>query len=172
MIDPKSLHGQLLLHRTTFALGGHQASTLTLLPATPTISLAAPASNPSDPSDPAPTNPPQTVLITTQSGILALLTPLTETTYRRLSTLANHLSNALYHGAGLNPKAYRVKEDAPEGVVGGRTVLDGGVLRRWMELGTGKRSDILGRLGDRDEGEGGMGIREELRGLVGGVGYL
>lgn len=115
-------------------------------------------------------NPAQTVLITTQSGALALLTPLSESTYRRLSTLSNHLSNALYHGAGMNPKAYRVADNAPEAIVGGRTILDGSILMRWMELGTGKRRDILSRLGEAREG--GMGIREELRGLVGVIGYL
>ena len=70
----------------------------------------------------------------------------------------------------MNPKAYRIAENAPEAIVGGRTILDGGILRRWMELGTGKRRDILGRLGEAREG--GMGVREVLRSLVGGIGYL
>ena len=139
-----------------------------LLPATPTIPLATSTENSED--EPALVNPPQTVLLTTHTGSLALLTPLTEDTYRKLSTLSNHLSNALYHGAGTNPTAYRIAEKAPEAIVGGRTILDGAILMRWMELGTGKRRDILSRLGEAREG--GMGLREELRSLAGGIGYL
>ena len=139
-------------------------STLTLLPSTPTL----PTTSPSNPSEAI--NPAQTVLLTTHSGTLALLTLLSESSYRRLSTLSNHLSNALYHGAGMNPKAYRIAENAPESIVGGRTILDGTLLSRWMELGMGKRRDILSRLGEAREG--GMGVREELRALVGGIGYL
>lgn len=168
MIDPKSLHGQLLLHRTTFSLGGHLPSTMTLLPATPTIPL--PSTTDKSEDEPAVVNPPQNVLITMHTGSLALLTPLTEDTYRKLSTLSNHLSNALYHGAGTNPKAYRIAENAPEAIVGGRTILDGAILMRWMELGTGKRRDILSRLGEAREGS--MALREELRSLVGGIGYI
>lgn len=141
---------------------------MTLLPATPTTPL--PSTDKADEEAPAVVNPPQTVLLTTQTGSLALLTPLTEDTYRKLSTLSNHLSNALYHGAGTNPKAYRIAEDAPEAIVGGRTILDGGILMRWMELSTGKRRDILSRLGEAREGS--MALREELRSLVGGLGYL
>lgn len=76
----------------------------------------------------------------------------------------------------MNPKAYRIADSAPEAIVGGRTILDGSILMRWMELGSGKRRDILSRLGERvgpeAGGEMGMGIREELRGVVGGIGYL
>lgn len=143
---------------------------MTLLPATPTIPPLPAEKSEKDEDEPAPVNPPQTVLLTTQTGSLALLTPLTEDTYRKLSTLSNHLSNALYHGAGTNPKAYRIAENAPEAIVGGRTILDGAILMRWMELGTGKRRDILNRLGEAREGA--MRLREELRSLVGGIGYL
>lgn len=72
----------------------------------------------------------------------------------------------------MNPKAYRIADSAPEAIVGGRTILDGSILVRWMELGSGKRRDILSRLGEREGNEEEMSVREELRGLVGGIGYL
>lgn len=58
-------------------------------------------------------------------------------------------------------------KDAPDGMVGGRTVVDGGVLVRWMELGSQRRADVAGRVGiDVEE------VREDLVALTGGLGYL
>jgi cleavage and polyadenylation specificity factor subunit 1 len=99
--------------------------------------------------------------------MLGLFIPLPESTYRRLSTLSNHLSNVLPQWAGLNPKAYRVVERAPEGVLGGRAIVDGNVMRRWMELGAQKRQELAGRVGV-DQGV----VRADLEALKGVVGYL
>ncbi|KFX98448.1 hypothetical protein V490_02306 [Pseudogymnoascus sp. VKM F-3557] len=156
---PKSLHGQLLLQRTTFSLGGHMPTTMTLLPLT-----TAPVVT-STPAEP--TNPASGLLMTLASGAIGVLTPLSEQKYRRLHALSNHLSNLLYHPGGLNPKAHRISNTAPEAVIGGRPIVDGSVLWRWMELGSQKRAEVASRVGvDRET------IREDLEEIAGGLGYL
>ncbi len=58
-------------------------------------------------------------------------------------------------------------KDAPEGMVGSRTVIDGTILMRWMELGSQRRAEVAGRVGiDAEE------VREDLVALTGGLGYL
>lgn len=52
-------------------------------------------------------------------------------------------------------------------MVGGRQVVDGDVLRRWMELGVQRRNEVASRVGvDGDE------VREELLWLRSGLLYL
>lgn len=128
-----------------------------LLPATPdAMDIAADA-----------TLPAHEILITSITGAISLLTPLSESQYRRLSTLSNHLTNTLYHPCGLNPRAYRIDPQAPEAMVGGRAVVDGGIIGRFMELGSQKRAEVAGRVGvNVDE------IRDDLEDLMGGLGYL
>ncbi len=164
-LDPKSLSGHRLLHRSTYHTG-HFPSTLTLLPTRPpppnqmSLSFIAPP--------PTPTSPPSSLLLTTQSGSLQLLTPLTEPLYRRLSALQTQLTNTLEHACGLNPRAYRAVET--DGV-GGRGVIDGGLLGRWNELGSWRRREVAGRVGV----EGEEGVRRDLGEAVGGgagLGYL
>lgn len=185
---PKSLSGQRLLHLHTFHTG-HFPSTTTLLPRTPTSyeSLALPSSSSSPASDaidtasehPAPAL--HHILLTTQTGALALLTPLSEPAYRRLSALSTYLLTALPHPLGLNPRAYRAVDGAGTidgggaGVGGGgsRGVVDGGLVRRWMELGSWKRAEGVGRVswGGGEEGE--WGVRGDLEGIGGaGLGFL
>ena len=43
---------------------------------------------------------------------------------------------------------------------GGRGVLDGGLLRRWMELGSWKRAEGVGRVGGAD----GVGVNGNMGG--------
>ncbi|KFY74465.1 hypothetical protein V499_05515 [Pseudogymnoascus sp. VKM F-103] len=160
---PKSLHGQLLLQRTTFSLGGHMPTTMTLLPLT-TAQAPTPAVTSTESE---PTNPVSGLLMTLSSGAIAVLTPLSEQQYRRLNALSNHLSNLLYHPAGLNPKAHRISNTAPEAVIGGRPIVDGSVLWRWLELGSQKRAEVAGRVGVDGET-----IREDLQEIAAGLGYL
>lgn len=111
--------------------------------------------------------PSHEILMTTTSGAIALLSSLSETQYRRLSTLTNHLCNTLYHACGLNPKAHRVDDRSPEAVIGGRPIVDGTIMMRWMELGTQRRAEVAGRIGvDAEQ------VREDLEMLMGGVMYL
>ena len=113
------------------------------------------------------TIPEHEILITCSTGSISLLSPLSESHYRRLSTLASHLTNTLYNACGLNPREYRIDRDAPDGMVGSRTVVDGSMLMRWAELGSQRKSEVAGRVGvDVEE------VREDLVALMGGLGYL
>ncbi|KAL1603936.1 mRNA cleavage and polyadenylation factor subunit [Paraconiothyrium brasiliense] len=160
--NPKSLSGIRLMHRGTFHTG-HFPSTTHLL----TSSLAIPAA-PSATFDAAPEHeqsaaPTQQILHTTQSGTLAVLTPLSEATYRRLASLTTYLANTLDSACGLNPKAWRVGAgDAGEGGKGG--VLDGNLIMRWGELGYSRQREGLGKVGGEGEEWVFWGEREVLAG--------
>ncbi|KAF6229894.1 hypothetical protein HO133_004231 [Letharia lupina] len=151
---PKSLSGHLLLHHTTFHTS-HYPSTMTLLPSpSPSPSATAPVSGP--------------ILITTQSGSLALLSPLSPSAHRTLSSLQSHLQNTLPHALGLNPRSYRLPSSGSLGMDGGMGrggVVDGNVCKRWMEGGSWRRWG-----GDGAE-EGEEGVRRLLR-EVAGLGIL
>ena len=113
------------------------------------------------------TIPSHSILLTSNTGCISMLSPLSESQYRRLSTLSSHLTNTLYHAAGLNPRAYRIDRDAPDGMLGSRSVVDGSVLMRWKELGSQRRAEVAGRVGvGVDE------VREDLAELMGGLGFL
>ena len=144
--NPKTLSGTRLLHRGSFHLG-QTVTHMRLLPsslAPLAIQQAALASGKlPDPSSPE-TPKLYHNLLATASGALALLTPLDESSYRRLSALQTHLTSVLEHPAGLNPRAYR----SPEGAEGGRSaVVDGEIVRRLGEVGSARRSEVLGRAG-------------------------
>lgn len=110
-------------------------------------------------------NPTSAVLLTTASGALVLLTPLDESTYRRLGALQTHLATILDHPCGLNPRAFRAVES--EGF-GGRGILDGQILRRWRELSSQKKIEACNRVGE-DIGT----VRSWLDGIEGGgMSYL
>lgn len=141
-----------------------------LLPRTKAPSLLTQSPSTPDPSAAAAdeTIPSHHILLTSSTGSLSILTPLSEPQYRRLNTLASHLINTLYHPLGLNPRAYRVdKENDGGGVVGNRTIVDGGVVGRWMELGSQRKAEIASRVGVSVEE-----VRESLVQLGGGLGYL
>jgi len=94
--------------------------------------------------------PLQQVLHTTQSGTIALITPLSESSYRRLSGLSAFLANALDSACGLNPKAFRISEVEEGGWDAGgigRGMVDGNLLMRWGELGEWRRREGLSKVG-------------------------
>lgn len=107
-----------------------------------------------------------------------MLTPLSEQEYRRLSSLASQLSTSLPHFGGLNPKAYRAP--ASTAAVGrfppavdagvGRSIVDGAMLKRWNELGAGRKAEITGRVGFAGVDE----VRATLESILGanGLAYL
>ncbi|PGH33637.1 cleavage and polyadenylation specificity factor subunit 1 [[Emmonsia] crescens] len=160
--DPGSSKGDRLLHRSTFHTG-HFASTLTLLPRT-AISSQGPDANP-DMMDLDSSGPLHQVLVTSETGSIALITPVTETSYRRLSALQSQLINTLEHPCGLNPRAFRAVES--DGI-GGRGMVDGDLLQRWLDLGTQRKAEIANRVG-ADVWE----IRADLEAIgKGGLGYL
>lgn len=84
------------------------------------------------------------LLALTQSGSIGLITPLTEHSYRRLSTLQTQIGNVVEQFCGLNPRAYRAVES--DGI-GGRGMLDGTLLQRFYELSSQRRADISSRVG-------------------------
>ena len=99
--------------------------------------------------------------------------PLPEASYRRLLSLTAQLTTALPTACSTNPKAYRAPPPSAAAVgvdpAGGRAMVDGAVLARWGELGTGRRGEMVGRTG-----YGGVEqVRGELDSLLGwkGVAY-
>lgn len=140
--------GLRLLHRATFQTGHFPVTTHLLqsrlhMPSTADFpSTSSPELNGHDDA----ATPLHQVLLTTQSGVLALLTPLSESSYRRLSGLSTFLANSLESACGLNPRAWRAVESEVAGA-GARGVLDGNLLMRWGELGVGRQREGFGKVG-------------------------
>src|SRR5579859_6322415 len=116
---------------------------MTLLPRT--VPETPTSVTPDQPMDVDPHTPLNQILITTSSGSIATLTPLTEPQYRRLSTISSQLVNAFDPPCGLNPRGFR-GSNAVAGVevmvVGARQLVDGGLVERWLELGAQRRGEI------------------------------
>ncbi|KAK0952875.1 mRNA cleavage and polyadenylation factor subunit [Friedmanniomyces endolithicus] len=177
--DAKTLSGQRLLHRGTFHLGhfptlagGMMVLPSTLAPMSEQTAvtngngLANGHQDGEKPAAAAREDPPKLfqILTTFQSGAIGLLTPLDETTYRRLSGLQAQLTSLLEHAAGLNPRAFR----AAVGSEGRGGVVDGSLVQRIGELGAARRAEVLGRAG----GDG-WSLRSDLEVLGGGgLAYL
>ena len=162
--DPKAERGTKLLLRSTFDTGSCP-TTMTLLPRTPT---SYELSNQPSTSEDAmaidgPAVPSQQILITTQGGSLALITPVSEATYRRLSTLQNILLTQLEQPCSLNPRAYRAVET--DGV-GGRGMIDGDVVKRWLELSSQHKASVADKVGARGVWE----VRSDLEMILGSSG--
>lgn len=151
---------------------------MTLLRASDESALAPEADGDGEPSSPV-----HQILLTHASGALALVTPLSEPTYRRLSALQTQLTNVLEHAGSLNPRGYRSPSGETASHVGAgageslgtRGVLDGNILRRWGELSVQRRREAWARMGV--EGAGDVGgeaeVRRELAWVCGaGLGLL
>lgn len=105
------------------------------------------------------------VLIASQNGSLALVTSVTEESYRRLSALQSQLTNTIEHPGGLNPRAFRAVES--DGA-SGRGMVDGNLLCQWLNLGKQRQAEIAGRVGATE-----WEIRGDLETIGGdGLGYL
>lgn len=105
------------------------------------------------------------ILITTQTGSLGLITPVAEESYRRLSALQSQLTNTIEHPCGLNPRAFRAVES--DGAAG-RGMIDGNLLRQWLDLGKQRKTEIASRVGANE-----WEIRADLEAIGGGgLGYL
>ncbi|KAK0617867.1 CPSF A subunit region-domain-containing protein [Bombardia bombarda] len=167
---PKSLQGHLLLHRTTFNTGAHHPTSSLLLPATAgTLDQSRGGGEEDGEGDDdgnTQKRSPQVLLLASPTGVIAALRPLSESAYRRLSSLATQLTTSLLHPAGLNPKGYRMPSMScpPAGVDAGigRNIVDGSMLERFTELGTGRRGEVTGRAGYNSADE----IRTELEGVL------
>ncbi|EJT80842.1 cft-1 [Gaeumannomyces tritici R3-111a-1] len=162
---PKSLQGHLLLNRTTFSTGAHHPQKSLLMPTT--------SSNPSQPATngdaSAAAAGPQHILMAAPTGVLAAVQPLGQGVYTRLSALASNLAASVPHHAALNPKAYRMppaparNQVAAVDISVGRAVVDGALLARWAELGSGRRAEVAGRAGFAGPDE----VRAELESALG-----
>jgi cleavage and polyadenylation specificity factor subunit 1 len=149
--SPKSLSGMRLLQRSTFHLG-HFPTSMTLVPSTlaPFAQQEEALTNghangeQADTPPMPPSSPLFHVLVTSQTGSISLVTPVDETTYRRLGAVEQHLTSILEHPAGLNPKDYRAIDS--EGF-GARGIIDGSIIQRIGELGSARRAEVLGRAG-------------------------
>jgi len=142
--------GLRLIHKSTFHTG-YFPVTMHLLQSRLTMPSTSdfPTLNDLDISDtesPSLT-PTYQILHTTQAGTLAVITPLSESSYRRLSGLATFLGNVLESACGLNPKAWRAVESDLGAGGGTRGVLDGNLLMRWGELGVQRQREGLGKVG-------------------------
>ena len=161
--NPKSERGTKLLHRSTFHSGAF-ATTMTLLPRT-AVSSETPLSLSTDGPDSAANIMSQQILVTTQEGGLALITPLSEQSYRRLSTLQNILIANLEHPCGLNPRAYRAVES--DGI-GGRAIIDGNVVQKWLDQSSQHKSSMADKCGGTV-----WDVRGDLEAIGGGgLGFL
>ncbi|EER28647.1 CPSF A subunit region family protein [Coccidioides posadasii C735 delta SOWgp] len=159
--DPTSSKGDRLLHRSSFHMG-HFTSTMTLLPQ---HSSSPSADDPGEDDmdvDYVPKS--YQVLVTSQEGSIGVVTPLTEDSYRRLSALQSQLVTSMEHPCGLNPKAYRAVES--DGF-GGRGIVDGNLLLRWLDMGVQRKAEIAGRVGADIES-----IRVDLEKISGGLDFL
>jgi cleavage and polyadenylation specificity factor subunit 1 len=116
-------------------------------------------------SDPDNTSPFNHVLVVTQTGTLALITPVDELMYLRLNTLQTYLTAQLDHFCALNPRGYRAVESERMGIKG---VVDGSVLTRWTELPKQRRVEACLRVGVEESV-----VRADLEFIGGGgLGYL
>lgn len=104
------------------------------------------------------------VLVTSQTGSVSIVTPLSEESYRRLWALQSQLVTTIDHPCGLNPKAYRAVES--DGY-GGRGMIDGNLLFRWLDMGVQRRAEMAGRVGADVES-----IRIDLEAITGNLGFL
>ena len=137
--NPKSERGTKLLHRSTFNTGSFP-TTMTLLPQ----SLAVDVKDEADNMDIDEASSRSQIIVTTREGGLALITPLSEDTYRRLSTLQNILTANTDHPCGLNPRAYRAAET--DGI-GGRAIIDGSLVQRWIDQSSHHKASLADKVG-------------------------
>ncbi|WEW58506.1 mRNA cleavage and polyadenylation factor subunit [Emydomyces testavorans] len=158
--DPASSKGDRLLHRSSFHTG-HFTSTLTLLPQN---SGSSPAEGSDDDMDLDYVPKSYQVLVTSQTGSIGTITPLSEDSYRRLSALQSQLATSMEHPCGLNPKAYRAIES--DGF-GGRGIVDGNLLLRWLDMGVQRKAEIAARVGADMQS-----IRADLEAIIEGLDFL
>lgn len=79
-----------------------------------------------------------------------------------MGALHAYLVNQLDHACGLNPRGYRAVDGATRGPI------DGGVLRRWSELGSWRMAEARAKIGAEE-----WVVRGDLEVLGGGgLGFL
>ncbi|KIW07498.1 uncharacterized protein PV09_01463 [Verruconis gallopava] len=159
--DPRSLGGQRLVNKAAFHTG-HFPVSLHLLPSSLRTESQQSISNGDMNGRTEPTSRLNQVLLLTQTGAVALISPIDEQTYRRLGALHTYLVNQIDLACGLNPRAYRAVEGALRGLI------DGSLLRRWTELPSSRQQEACAKIGVEE-----WVLRNDLETIGGaGLGYL
>ncbi|KAI8973376.1 CPSF A subunit region-domain-containing protein [Mycotypha africana] len=83
------------------------------------------------------------------SGSLSVITPITEKTFKRLSTMYGQLVNNVQHVAGLNPRAYRLIKGPKQRMSSNRTkaVLDGDLIFTFAGLSMDNQKELTKQIG-------------------------
>jgi cleavage and polyadenylation specificity factor subunit 1 len=144
--SPKSASGRRLVHRSTFHTG-HFPVCMNLLPNTAVAGAASRENSPDEmevDEEQDSRAPQKQVLVATQTGVLALVTPVDELIYLRLNALQTYMTSQVEHACGLNPRGYRAAESERLGIKG---IIDGTMLKRWCELSKQRRAEACSRMG-------------------------
>ncbi|KAI8889133.1 hypothetical protein K501DRAFT_239493 [Backusella circina FSU 941] len=85
----------------------------------------------------------------TFSGSISMISPISEKTFKRLSTLYGQLVNGLQHVAGLNPRAYRLIKGPKQRMSSNRTkaVLDGDLIFEFAGLSVDRQKETTKQIG-------------------------
>ncbi|RCI03416.1 Cleavage and polyadenylation specificity factor subunit 1, partial [Rhizopus stolonifer] len=85
----------------------------------------------------------------TFSGSIAVISSVSEKTFKRLNTLYGHLVNNLQHVAGLNPRAYRLIKGPKQRMSTNRTkaVLDGDLIFEFAGLSIEEQRETTKQIG-------------------------
>ncbi|OAD04850.1 hypothetical protein MUCCIDRAFT_139582 [Mucor lusitanicus CBS 277.49] len=85
----------------------------------------------------------------TFSGSISVLSPISEKTFKRLSTLYGQLVNNVQHVAGLNPRAYRLIKGPKQRMASNRTkaVLDGDLIFEFAGLSIERQKETTKQIG-------------------------
>lgn len=83
------------------------------------------------------------------SGSISVLSPISEKTFKRLSTLYGQLVNNVQHVAGLNPRAYRLIKGPKQRMASNRTkaVLDGDLIFEFAGLSIESQKETTKQIG-------------------------
>jgi cleavage and polyadenylation specificity factor subunit 1 len=85
----------------------------------------------------------------TFNGSIAVISSISEKTFKRLNTLYGHLVNNLQHVAGLNPRAFRLIKGPKQRMSTNRTkaVLDGDLIFEFAGLSIEEQKETTKQIG-------------------------
>lgn len=136
LIDLQSFGGQKLMRRGDFHVGS-QVQTMVRLPQIEKTEKGLEYSRR------------HFCLCGTFSGSISVLSPISEKTFKRLSTLYGQLVNNVQHVAGLNPRAYRLIKGPKQRMASNRTkaVLDGDLIFEFAGLSIERQKETTKQIG-------------------------
>ncbi|KAG2182258.1 hypothetical protein INT43_007185 [Umbelopsis isabellina] len=103
------------------------------------------------------------------NGSIAMVSPITEKTYKRLLLLYGQLVNGVQHVAGLNPRAFRIMRSSKEKLASNRSraILDGDLVFQFINLPLNRQQEMTKQIGTTVER-----IMEDLIDIAIGVNNL